>query len=42
VRATESLWRQLSAEETLFKEVEITGLLNTTRTLDIFTVIIRG
>lgn len=42
VRATESLLQQLSAEENLFREVEITGLLNNTRTLDIFAVTIHG
>ncbi len=42
VRAADGLLQQLSAEENLFKEVEITGLLNNTRTLDIFGVTIRG
>ena len=42
VRGQDSLFAQLTAEENLFKEVEITGLLNNTRTLDIFAVTIHG
>ena len=40
VRAADSLLQQLSAEENLFKEMEITGLLSNTRTLDMFSVTI--
>ena len=40
VRAKDSVFQQLSAEENLFKEVEITGLLNNSRTLDIFGITI--
>lgn len=42
VRAADSLFQQLSAEANLFKEVELTGLLNNTRTLDLFAVTIHG
>jgi hypothetical protein len=42
VRAKDSVFGQLTAEETLRKEVEITGLLSNTRSLDIFTVTIKG
>ena len=42
VRAQDGLFQQLTAEENLFKEVEITGLLSTTRALDIFAVTISG
>lgn len=42
VRGQDSLFAQLTAEENLFKEVEITGLLNNTRSLDIFAVTIHG
>jgi len=42
VRAKDRVFQQLAAEENLFKEVEITGLLNNSRTLDIFGVTIRG
>lgn len=42
VRAKDSVFQQLSAEENLLKEVEISGLLSNTRALDIFTVAIRG
>jgi hypothetical protein len=42
VRGKDSLFGQLSAEETVMKEVEITGLLSNTRTLDLFAVAIRG
>ncbi len=40
VRATDRLFQQLSAEENLLKEIEITGLLRNSRTLDIFAVTI--
>jgi hypothetical protein len=42
VRGAPSLLQQLSAEEQLFKEVELTGLLSTSRTLDLLTVRVRG
>ena len=42
VRAADSIFARLTAEENLLKEVEITGVLNNTRTLDIFDVTIRG
>ena len=42
VRAKDRVFQQLTAEENLFKEVEITGLLNNSRTLDIFSVTISG
>jgi len=35
VRAAAPVWQQLTAEENLFKKVEITGLLSSTRTLDV-------
>ncbi len=38
VRAQDELFHKLIAEENLFKEVEITGLLSTTKALDIFDV----
>jgi len=42
VRAQDRVFQQLAAEENLFKEVEIAGLLNNSRTLDIFKVTIHG
>lgn len=42
VRAKDSVFEQLAAEEHLFQEVELTALLSTTRALDIFTVTILG
>jgi hypothetical protein len=42
VRAPDRVFGQLTAEENMFKEVEITGLLSNTRTLDIFDVTVRG
>ncbi len=42
VRAQDGLFEKLAAEENLFKDVEITGLLSTTRALDIFEVTISG
>ena len=42
VRTQDGLFEKLAAEENLFKDVEITGLLSTTRALDIFEVTIRG
>jgi hypothetical protein len=42
VRAQDRVFEQLTAEENLMKEVEVTGSLGTTQTLDIFTVTIQG
>jgi hypothetical protein len=42
LRGTGSLLQQLGAEENLFKEMTITGLLRNTRTLDIFEVKVSG
>jgi hypothetical protein len=42
VRIPDSLFHRLTAEENLFKEVEIVGLLRNTRTLDISDVAILG
>jgi len=42
VRAKDSVFQQLTAEENLLKEVEITGIPWNTGTLDIFTVTIVG
>jgi hypothetical protein len=42
VRAKDSVFQQLTAEENLLKEMEITGMLSNTRTLDIFMVTISG
>lgn len=42
VRAPESVLHQLGAEENLFKEMEITGILRSARTLDIASLTING
>lgn len=42
VRAKDSVFQQLTAEENLTKEVEISGILRNTGTLDIATVTISG
>jgi hypothetical protein len=42
VRAKDSIFQQLAAEENLMKEIEIIGLLNNPRTLDIFELTVRG
>jgi hypothetical protein len=42
VRGPDSLLSKLSAEENLFKEMTITGLLHNTRTLDVFDIAITG
>jgi hypothetical protein len=42
VRAKDEVFQQLAAEENLMKEIEIVGLLNNTRTLDIFELTVRG
>jgi hypothetical protein len=41
VRAKASVLQQLTAEENLFQELEVTGLLRDTRTFDIHTVKVR-
>lgn len=41
VRAPESMLRQLGAEENLFKEMEITGVLHT-RTIDVASITVGG
>jgi hypothetical protein len=42
VRATDQIFQGLTAEEHLFKEIELTGLLSNGRTLDLFDVTIDG
>ena len=42
IRASDEVLRKLSAEENLFKPLGITGLLSTTRTLDITDVAVNG
>ena len=42
VRAQDEIFQQLTAEENLYKDVEIEGALSTTKTLDIFAVTING
>jgi hypothetical protein len=42
VRAKDELFQHLTAEQNLFKEVEITGLLRNTRTLEMFSVKVSG
>src|SRR5262249_47407677 len=42
VRAKDSVFQQLAAEENLMKEVEIIGLLNNPQTIDIFELTVRG
>jgi hypothetical protein len=42
VRGEDGLLQQLNAEENLFKELEITGLLSNSRTLDVVKVTISG
>ena len=41
VRAADQLFAQLTAEQNLFKEVKIMGLLRNTRTFDVFDVTVR-
>ncbi len=38
VRTREKIFRQLTAEENLFKEVELEGALSPTQALDIFAI----
>jgi len=40
MRAPDQVFQQLTAEENLFREVEITGVLNNTHTVDIFKVLL--
>jgi hypothetical protein len=42
VRGEDSLVRQLSAEATLFKGIEIQGILSNTRTLDLTSITLSG
>jgi hypothetical protein len=42
VRSQDAVFQRLLAEENLFKEVEITGVVSTTRALDIFDVSVHG
>jgi len=42
VRASDKLFALLTAEQNLFKEVEITGLLRNTSILDVFDVTVKG
>jgi hypothetical protein len=42
VRAPDRVFQQLTAEENMFKEVEIVGLLNNTNTFDVFEVVVHG
>ena len=42
VRAQEAVFARLMAEENLFKDVEITGVVSTTGALDIFDVTVHG
>jgi hypothetical protein len=42
VRGPDHLLDRLGAEENLFKEMTITGLLHSTRTLDVFDVAVKG
>jgi len=41
-RATDSVFKELTAEENLFRPVTVTGLLRSTRTLDIDSVKLEG
>ena len=41
-RGKDELFEKLTAEKNLFKEVEITGLLRNSRTLDMFGVTVKG
>jgi hypothetical protein len=42
VRGPDHLLDRLSAEENLFKEMTIIGLLHSTRTFDVFDISIKG
>jgi hypothetical protein len=42
VRASDEILQKLTAEENLFKPIGITGILSTTRTLDVIDMVIQG
>ena len=42
VRGADSRLDQLEAEKNLFKEITVTGMLHSTRTLDVFDITIKG
>jgi hypothetical protein len=42
IRTNDQLLQRLTAEENLFKEVEITGIIGNSRTLDVFDVMVHG
>lgn len=42
VRTADHLFEELTAEENLFKEMTVTGILHSTRTLDVGSVRVRG
>jgi len=42
VRAEDNTFQQLNTEKNLSKDIEITGLLSSSRTLDVFDVDVRG
>ena len=42
VRGEDSLFEKLTAEENLFKEAEVTGILNPSQVLDMSAITIRG
>src|SRR5438477_9938308 len=42
VRAPDNLWRELTAEENLFKKLEISGFLHSDRTFDLASIIVSG
>jgi hypothetical protein len=42
IRASDQMLQKLTAEENLFKEVEITGIIGNSRTLDVFEVTVHG
>jgi hypothetical protein len=42
IRTSDQLLQKLTAEENLFKEVGITGIIGNSRTLDVFDVMVHG
>jgi hypothetical protein len=42
VRGADSMLDQLGAEENFFKEITVTGMLHTSRTLDVFDISVKG
>jgi hypothetical protein len=42
VRTADHLFEELTAEENLFKEMTVTGILRSTRTLDVGSVRVKG